>query len=155
MAELNVEIVSEERSIWSGAASAVSARTVNGEIGILPGHTPMLAVLGDGEVSYATAVDFFGTSYSIDVAAVVHVQEDRLVVQATKLQLVGGPIDFDATSLLPNASTVSFPICSAEYLPVGLHLSGVDIRPGSITLSITANTIALDEATLTSRGVCR
>ncbi|HAY86582.1 MAG TPA: F0F1 ATP synthase subunit epsilon, partial [Micrococcus luteus] len=42
MAELNVEIVSEERSIWSGAASAVSARTVNGEIGILPGHTPML-----------------------------------------------------------------------------------------------------------------
>ena len=52
MAELNVEIVSEERSIWSGAASAVSARTVNGEIGILPGHTPMLAVLGDGAVSY-------------------------------------------------------------------------------------------------------
>ena len=54
MAELNVEIVSEERSIWSGAASAVSARTVNGEIGILPGHTPMLAVLGDGEVVVRT-----------------------------------------------------------------------------------------------------
>ena len=54
MAELNVEIVSEERSIWSGAASAVSARTVNGEIDILPGHTPMLAVLGDGEVVVRT-----------------------------------------------------------------------------------------------------
>ena len=50
MAELKVEIVSEERSVWNGTASAVSARTVDGEIGILPGHTPMLAVLGDGEV---------------------------------------------------------------------------------------------------------
>ena len=49
MAELKVEIVSEERSVWNGTASAVSARTIDGEIGILPGHTPLLAVLGDGE----------------------------------------------------------------------------------------------------------
>lgn len=54
MAELNVEIVSEERSIWSGAASAVSARTVNGEIGILPGHTPILGVLVEGDVVIST-----------------------------------------------------------------------------------------------------
>ncbi|WP_288817921.1 F0F1 ATP synthase subunit epsilon [uncultured Micrococcus sp.] len=50
MAELNVQIVSEERAVWEGAASSISARTINGEIGIMPGHTPLLAVLGDGEV---------------------------------------------------------------------------------------------------------
>lgn len=47
---LNVEIVAEDRFVWSGQARSVSARTIEGEIGILPDHAPMLAVLGDGEV---------------------------------------------------------------------------------------------------------
>lgn len=54
MAELAVEIVSEEKAIWSGSASAVSARTINGEIGILPGHTPILGVLVEGDVVIST-----------------------------------------------------------------------------------------------------
>lgn len=112
-------------------------------------------VLGDGEISYSTAVDFLGTSYTIDVAAQVHVEGDRLIVQATKLQLVGGPVNFDATSILPNASTVTVPICSADYLPPGIHLSSVDISPGNLTVQVTASSIALDEQTLTARGTCR
>ena len=45
---LNVEIVAPERKVWTGEASQVSARTVEGEVGILPGHTPLLATLGTG-----------------------------------------------------------------------------------------------------------
>lgn len=52
---LNVEIVAEDHQVWSGQARSVSARTIDGEVGILPGHTPMLAVLGDGEVVVETA----------------------------------------------------------------------------------------------------
>lgn len=48
--ELEVEIVAEDRFVWSGPAQSVSARTIDGEIGILPGHSPLLAVLGDGDV---------------------------------------------------------------------------------------------------------
>lgn len=48
--ELDVEIVAEDRFVWSGPAQSVSARTIDGEIGILPGHSPLLAVLGDGDV---------------------------------------------------------------------------------------------------------
>ena len=55
MAELEVEIVAEDRFVWSGPAQSVSARTIDGEIGILPGHTPLLAVLGDGDVVVTTA----------------------------------------------------------------------------------------------------
>ncbi|KAB1657331.1 DUF2993 domain-containing protein [Pseudoclavibacter chungangensis] len=120
----------------------------------VPGATGGI-VLGDGDISYATAVDFLGTSYTIDVAAQVHVEGDRLIVQATKLQLVGGPVNFDATSILPNASTVTVPICSASYLPPGIHLSGVEIAPGTLTVRVTATTIALDEQTLSQRGTCR
>jgi F-type H+-transporting ATPase subunit epsilon len=50
MAALNVSVVSADREIWSGEASMVVARTVEGQIGILPGHEPMLAVLATGEV---------------------------------------------------------------------------------------------------------
>jgi len=50
MATLNVNIVSADRKIWSGEATQVVATTVEGEIGILANHEPLLAVLGDGEV---------------------------------------------------------------------------------------------------------
>jgi F-type H+-transporting ATPase subunit epsilon len=48
VAELHVELVSVEREIWSGEASHVVARTTEGEIGVLPGHAPLLGQLADG-----------------------------------------------------------------------------------------------------------
>ena len=45
MAELTVAVVSAERAIWSGPAKAIVAKTPEGEIGILPGHEPVLALL--------------------------------------------------------------------------------------------------------------
>ncbi len=48
MAELQVDLVSVDRRVWSGAAAMVIARTTEGEIGILPGHAPVLGVLVDG-----------------------------------------------------------------------------------------------------------
>jgi len=50
VAELNVSVVSADQEVWSGAASMVVARTTEGEIGILPGHEPILAILATGEV---------------------------------------------------------------------------------------------------------
>ena len=40
MATMHVELVSVEAQLWSGEATAVFARTVEGEIGILPRHSP-------------------------------------------------------------------------------------------------------------------
>jgi len=48
VAELHVELVSVEREVWSGEASSVIARTTEGEIGILPGHAPLLGEVADG-----------------------------------------------------------------------------------------------------------
>ena len=45
---MRVELVSAERRLWSGEAEMVVARTVDGEIGILPGHAPVLAELTSG-----------------------------------------------------------------------------------------------------------
>ena len=50
MAELHVELVSVERELWSGEATLVIARTTEGEIGIMPGHAPLLGQLAEGAV---------------------------------------------------------------------------------------------------------
>jgi F0F1-type ATP synthase epsilon subunit len=51
LAEVDVVIVGADQFVWSGAASKVNARTSDGEIGVLPGHSPVLAVLAAGELS--------------------------------------------------------------------------------------------------------
>ena len=43
--QLQVAVVSAERSLWSGTAKSVSAKTPEGDVGILRGHEPMLALL--------------------------------------------------------------------------------------------------------------
>src|SRR6476661_9623 len=42
---MDVQVVSAERVVWSGQASNIIARTTDGDIGILPGHEPVLAIL--------------------------------------------------------------------------------------------------------------
>ena len=48
---LHVALVSPSQQVWSGEASFVSARTTEGELGVLPGHAPLFGVLVDGAVS--------------------------------------------------------------------------------------------------------
>lgn len=50
MAKLRVGVVSPEREIWSGEADMVIAKTIDGEIGIMPKHAPVLGVLVEGGV---------------------------------------------------------------------------------------------------------
>ncbi|MEY3407123.1 MAG: hypothetical protein RL038_184 [Actinomycetota bacterium] len=57
MAELSVSLVAPDREIWSGAAKFVVARTTEGEIGILPSHEPILALLSEGAVVRIDTVD--------------------------------------------------------------------------------------------------
>ncbi|MBC7375697.1 MAG: F0F1 ATP synthase subunit epsilon [Frankiales bacterium] len=45
---MHVELVSVEREIWAGEAREVIARTTEGELGILPGHAPLLGQLAEG-----------------------------------------------------------------------------------------------------------
>ena len=44
---LHVALVSPTQQVWTGEATFVSARTTEGELGVLPGHTPLFGVLVD------------------------------------------------------------------------------------------------------------
>ncbi|MFG6443767.1 F0F1 ATP synthase subunit epsilon [Microbacterium sp. P06] len=47
---LKVSLVSAEAELWTGEATLVVAKTVEGEIGFMTGHEPILAILAEGEV---------------------------------------------------------------------------------------------------------
>jgi len=55
VAELHVELVAADRKVWSGEATIVLARTKSGDIGIQPGHTPVLGVLESDPVTIRQA----------------------------------------------------------------------------------------------------
>ena len=50
MATMHCDIVSAEKEIFSGAVSMVSLRGSIGELGILPGHAPLLTGIRPGPV---------------------------------------------------------------------------------------------------------
>ena len=54
MSELNVSVVAVDRSVWVGMAKSIVAKTPEGEIGILPGHEPVLSLLVNGVVRIET-----------------------------------------------------------------------------------------------------
>ncbi|MEM7417201.1 MAG: F0F1 ATP synthase subunit epsilon [Gemmatimonadota bacterium] len=51
MASLNVRVVSAEEIVFEGEAAAVVAPAWDGQLGILPGHAPMLALIGSGALN--------------------------------------------------------------------------------------------------------
>jgi F-type H+-transporting ATPase subunit epsilon len=48
---MRVSLVSPDREIWSGEATSIVAKTIEGEIGILGDHEPVLALLSEGSVA--------------------------------------------------------------------------------------------------------
>lgn len=76
MAELTVAVVSAERAIWSGPAKSIVAKTPEGEIGILPGHEPVLALLVESPLrieqpdGMKVVVAVHGGFFSVDQDAV-------------------------------------------------------------------------------------
>jgi len=57
VAEMTVALVAVERRLWSGSATMVVAQTTEGEIGILPGHEPLLGQLVEGGTVAVTTTD--------------------------------------------------------------------------------------------------
>jgi F-type H+-transporting ATPase subunit epsilon len=47
---LQVELVVPEGEVWSGPAGLVIAKTLDGDIGVLTNHTPVLGILAEGSV---------------------------------------------------------------------------------------------------------
>jgi F-type H+-transporting ATPase subunit epsilon len=47
---LHVELLMPDRSLWSGEAGLVIAKTIDGDIGIMSGHSPVFGILSPGSL---------------------------------------------------------------------------------------------------------
>ena len=75
---LNVALVSPTEQVWSGEANFVLARTTGGDLGVLPGHTPLFGVLVDGLVSIKVSD---GSTKEFNVkGGVLSVNNDRVSI---------------------------------------------------------------------------
>ena len=54
-AEMDVRLVSPDRMVWAGRAEMVIAKTGEGDVGILPGHQPLLGTLVESPVTIKRA----------------------------------------------------------------------------------------------------
>jgi F-type H+-transporting ATPase subunit epsilon len=80
LSQLHVELVAADRKVWEGDAKQVSARTIDGELGILQGHTPLLGVLVSGDVRIVT---MSGQVHSATIdSGFLSVDHDRVTIVA-------------------------------------------------------------------------
>ncbi|MGN6607890.1 MAG: F0F1 ATP synthase subunit epsilon [Jatrophihabitans sp.] len=86
---MQVELVSIEKALWSGEAKFVRARTVEGELGILPGHAPLLGQLAEGHPVRIDPVN--GASITVNVdGGFLSVRPDGVSVLAESAEVVSG-----------------------------------------------------------------
>ena len=114
--QLQVELVAADRTVWSGEATMVIARTVEGDIGVLRGHAPVLSLLtdaiveidaGDGETVVA-AVDggFISVAHdrvSILSEHVVLAEEIDVSAERSELEAAQGEEGEDAEARIRRA----------------------------------------------------
>ncbi len=86
MAPLNVELVAADRKVWEGEANQVSARSIDGELGVLPGHQPTLVVLAEGEVRINAGGSW--QKATID-GGFMSVDHDRVTIVADRVDASG------------------------------------------------------------------
>ncbi len=76
---IHLEIVTPEKQLFSGTVDSVTLPSSTGYLGILPGHAPLLAELGIGDISYTTRgrTEFLSCSWGF-----AEVLPERVIVLA-------------------------------------------------------------------------
>ena len=103
---LHVEVVVADRELWAGEANMVIAKTLEGDIGVLTGHPPVLSILAEGSIvrildpQQGGAGGADGAEAGQEVTAAVSggflsVADDRISVLAVDAQL-GTEVDKSA-----------------------------------------------------------
>lgn len=82
--KIHLEIVTPEKQIFSGDVDSVIVPSNTGYLGILPGHAPLLAELGIGEINYKTGGQ---TDYIFCSWGFIEVLPDRVVLLAQTAEM--------------------------------------------------------------------
>ena len=82
--KIHLEIVTPDKQVYSGDIDSIIVPALSGYIGILPGHAPLLAELGIGEIEFTVGGN---TEYVFCSWGFVEVLPDRVVLLAQTAEL--------------------------------------------------------------------
>ena len=83
---LQVSLVVPDRELWSGEATIVIAKTTEGDIGVLTGHSPVFGVLAEGSLVEILSDDAEPVRAAVS-GGFLSVADDRVAVLAASAQL--------------------------------------------------------------------
>ena len=84
---LHVALVVPDRELWSGDATMVIAKTTEGDIGVLTGHSPVFGVLAEG--SLVEIINDDSRVHAAVSGGFLSVADDKVSVLAAQAQLSG------------------------------------------------------------------
>ena len=88
---LHVELVIPDRELWAGEATTVVAKTTEGDIGVLTGHSPVFGILAEGSLVEIHAPEGAEQQAAITRAAVsggfLSVADNKVSILAAEAQL--------------------------------------------------------------------
>jgi F-type H+-transporting ATPase subunit epsilon len=115
---LHVELLMPDRSLWSGEAGMVIAKTIDGDIGILPGHAPVFGILSPGSLVRIREVPGDDNPGDAVRAAVrdgfLSVTNDRVSILASQGEIAADVDVSSARSDLDSATTEAGSASAAE-----------------------------------------
>ena len=123
---LRVALVIPDRELWSGEARTVIAKTSEGDIGVLTGHSPVFGILAEGSL-----VEILTEESSVKAAVsggFLAVADDQVSILAAQAQL-GQEVDVEVTrqelaAALAEASPAAEDTPEAKYAQALLRAAG-------------------------------
>ena len=131
---MHVELLMPDRSLWSGEAGLVIAKTLDGDIGVLQGHSPVFGILSPG--SLVRIRDVPGNESTGDVvrAAVrdgfLSVTDDRVSILASvglladDVEVSEARADLDAASAEAGSASAAEESVEVRYARAQLRAAG-------------------------------
>jgi F-type H+-transporting ATPase subunit epsilon len=130
---LHVELLMPDRSLWSGEASMVIAKTIDGDIGVLSGRAPVFGILSPGSMVRIQPAG--GEESGTEVRAAVRdgflsVTDNRVSILASVGQLAddvevsAARADLDAASAEAGSTAAAEESVEVRYARARLRAAG-------------------------------
>ena len=129
---LHVELLMPDRSLWSGEAGLVIAKTMDGDIGVQSGHSPVFGILSPGSVVRIREVPGDDNPGDVVRAAIrdgfLSVSDNRVSILASAAQLAAevdtgaARTDLDTAAAEAGAAAEESP--DYRYARAKLHAAG-------------------------------
>jgi F-type H+-transporting ATPase subunit epsilon len=124
---LQVELVVPDRELWAGEARTVIAKTTEGDIGVLRGHSPLFGILAEGSLVEILPPDSAPDQPALRAAVsggFLSVADDKVSILAAQA-LLSDDVDISvARQALDEAPSGDDESTEAKYARAQLRLAG-------------------------------